>query len=67
MTVLKSQQRFKSKAHNVFTEEINTIAWSNNDDKRLQTFDKIRSYPYGANVGKVCKTELLNAMYKYNI
>ena len=33
---------------------------SNNDDKRLQTFDKIISYPYRASVGKVCKTELLS-------
>ena len=29
-----------------------------NDDKRLQTFDRMTSYPYGANAGKVCKTEL---------
>ena len=52
---LKSQQRFKSEAHNVFTEEINKIALSSNDDKRLETFDKITSYPYGANVGKYAK------------
>ena len=39
--ILKSQQRFKSKARNVFTEEINKIVLSNNDDKKLQTFDKI--------------------------
>ena len=57
--ILKSQQRFKSEAHNVYTEEINNIALSSNDDKRLQTFDRIISYPYGVSVGKVCKTELL--------
>ena len=57
--ILKSQQRFKSEAHNPYTEEINKIALSSNDDKRLQTFDKIISYPYTTNVGKVCKTELL--------
>ena len=34
----------------------------NSDDKRLKTFDKITSYPYGANVGQVCKTELRNAV-----
>ena len=33
---------------------------SSNDDKRLQTFDGIRSYPYGTIPGKVCKTELLS-------
>ena len=57
--ILKSQPRFKSEAHNVYTEEVNKIALSSNDDKRLQTFDRITSYPYGASVGKVCKTELL--------
>ena len=33
--VLKSQQRFKSERHDVYTEEINKIALSSNDDKRL--------------------------------
>ena len=58
--VLKSQQRFKSERHDVYTEEVNKIALSNNDDKRLQTFDTITTYPYGKSVGKVCKAELLN-------
>ena len=40
-------------------KEINKIALSRNDDKRLQTCDRIKSYPYGGNAGKVCKTELL--------
>ena len=31
-----------------------------NDDKRLQNFDKIISYPYRTSVGKVCKTDLLS-------
>ena len=48
--ILKSQQRFKSDCHNVYTEEINKIAPSNNDDKRLQTFAKITTSPYGTNV-----------------
>ena len=59
-TILKSQQRFKSELHNVYTEESTKIALSCNDDKRLQTFDRITSYPYGSNVGKVCKTETLS-------
>ena len=58
--ILKSQQRFKREAHNLYTEEINKIALSSNDDKRLQTFDKITSYPYGTSSGKVCKTGLLS-------
>ena len=57
---LKSQQRFKSEAHNVFTEEVNKIPLSSNDDKRLRTFDGVTSYPYRTSIGKVCKTELLS-------
>ena len=58
--VLKSQQRFKRDCHNVCTEQINKIALSNNDDKRLQTFDKITTYPYGTNVFKAFERELLS-------
>ena len=43
--ILKSQQRFKSDHHNVYTEQINKIVLSSNDDKRLQTFDKFTTYP----------------------
>ena len=39
--ILKSQQRFKSDHHKVYTEEVNKIALSSNDDKRLQTFNVI--------------------------
>ena len=45
--VLKSQQRFKSKGHDVYTENISKISLSSNDDKRLIAPDKITSYPYG--------------------
>ena len=45
--ILKSQQRFISKKHDVYTENINKIALSNNDDKRTVSSDKITSYPYG--------------------
>ena len=45
--VLKSQQRFKSKGHDVYTENINKIALSSNDDKRIVSPEKITSYPYG--------------------
>ena len=54
--ILKSQQRFKSDHHNVYTEEINKIALSSNDDKRLQTSDRIKTYPYGT---KACESEML--------
>ena len=45
--ILKSQQRFKSKGHDLYTENINKIALSSNDDKRLIAPDKITSFPYG--------------------
>ena len=45
--ILKSQQRFISKEHDVYTENINKIALSSNDDKRIVSSDKIASYPYG--------------------
>ena len=56
-TILKSQQRFKSDCHNVYTEQIYKIALSSNDDKRLQTFDKITIYPCGTNAVKLCESE----------
>ena len=37
--VYRSQQTFKSYNHDVYTEEVNKIALSANDDKRLQTYD----------------------------
>ena len=51
--IFKSQQRFISKKHDVYTENINKIALSNNDDKRIVSLDKITSYPYG------CKGEIV--------
>ena len=45
--ILKSQQRFISKTHDVYTENINKIALSNNDDKRIVSSNKISSYSYG--------------------
>ena len=39
--VLKSQRRFKSERHDVYNEEISKITLSSNDDKRLQTFERI--------------------------
>ena len=44
--VLKSQQRFNSENHEVYTENINKIALSCDDDKRIVTSDSITSYPY---------------------
>ena len=51
-----SQQRFKSNHHKLYTEEVNKIALSSDDD---QTFDSIETYPYVTNAVKVCESEMM--------
>ena len=59
--ILKLQQTFKSKQYCVYTEEVNKVALNSDDDKILQTFDRIRTYPYRKkNAFKVCKSEMLS-------
>ena len=55
--ILKAQQRLKRERHNVFTEEINKIALSSNDDKRMQSIDSIETYGYGTSKDLVSKKE----------
>ena len=59
-TILRSQLGFKSDHHNVYTEEVSKIALNSNDGKRLQTFDRVKTYPYGTNIFKVCESEMLS-------
>ena len=56
--ISKPEQRFKSDHHKIYTEKINKIALSSN--KRLQTSQWIKTYPYGTNAFKVCESEMLN-------
>ena len=56
--IIRSQQRFRSYNHKVYTEEVNKIALGSNDDKRIQTFGRGTTYPYGKNVFKVCENEM---------
>ena len=58
-TVYRSQERFRSYYHVMYTEEVNKIALSSNDDKRLQTSDRNPTYPCGTNAFKVCEREML--------
>ena len=58
--VLRSQQRFKSENHIVYTENINKIALSCNDDKRFVATDGIESYPYGYVLKKIKKLVISN-------
>ena len=57
--IIRSQQRFRSDHHRVYTEEVNKIALSSNDDKRLQTYDRITTYLYGTSAIKVCELDIL--------
>ena len=59
-TILKSQQRFESNYPNVYSKQINKAVLSSNDNKRLETFDKMTTYPYGTNAFKVCESEMLS-------
>ena len=64
-TILKSQLRFKSDHHNVYTEKVNKIALNRNDDKRLQIFDRVKTYPSGTNAFKICESEMLSKIFVY--
>ena len=50
---LKSQRKFRSEAHNVFTKKVNKIVLSANE--RMQTPDGVISYAYGAGPERVRK------------
>ena len=55
-SILKTQI-FKSERHNFFTEEINKIALSSNDDEIIQSIDLIEIYKYRACKDLICKKE----------
>ena len=62
--ILRSQQIFKSDYHEVYTEEVDKIALSSNDNKRLETYDGVTTCPYGTNAIKVCENEMENNILK---
>ena len=45
----------KQKKHDDFTEEMNKIALSSNQDKRIQSIHSIETYIYGTSKDLVCK------------
>ena len=55
--ILKVQQKIKSKKHNVFTEEVNKIALSANDDKKIQSLESIETNAYGTRKELLCEKE----------
>ena len=58
----KNFKRFKSERHNAFTEEINKIALSSNDDKTMQSIDSVETYPHGMSKNLILKKKKLNAL-----
>ena len=61
--ILKKQQAFRSNHHKLYTVEINKIALSSNNDKKVQKFNKITRYPRGTNEFKVCESEMVKKNY----
>ena len=55
--VIKTQQRFKSERHHVFTIEINKIAFISNVDKRMQSTESVETHAYGTKKDLVSKKE----------
>ena len=56
-SILKTRKRFKSERHNVFTEDINNIALSSNNDKITQSIDSIETYALGMRKDLVSEKE----------
>ena len=60
-----TQLQTEIEAHIVITEQINNSALSSNDDKRLQTFDRITSYSYSVNAGKAAELQFPEKMLEF--
>ena len=43
----------------MYTEEVNKIVLSSDDDKRLQRFNRITTYLNGTNAFKVCESKMM--------
>ena len=56
-TIRRTQQRFKSDYHNIYTQTVHKTALGNKDDKRIKSFDGIHIYPYGKNKDLINKLE----------
>ena len=56
-SIFKKQQRFESYYHDMYTEEINKVALSSNDNKRVQTFNRVTTFPHRTRDFKVSEDE----------
>ena len=59
-------QTLRSDHHRVYTEEVDKIALRSNDDERLQTFDKVTTFPYETPAVKVCESQMKMKMKMQN-
>ena len=57
--ILKSQERFKNEKNIIFTKQIDKIAFSSNDDKRMQSIDSIETNAYETNKDLVSQKEMI--------
>ena len=57
--ILKSQERFKNEKNIIFTKQINKIAFSSNDDKRMQSIDSTDTNAYETNKDLVSQKEMI--------
>ena len=55
--MLKTKQRSKSERYNAFTEEVNKIVLSSNNDKRMQSIDSVEAFAYGMSEDLVSEKE----------
>ena len=53
--ILKSEQRFRRNKRSIFTESVNKIVFSANDDEVIQSIDVIEIYAYGMSIDLLCK------------
>ena len=58
--IFKKQQRFKRYYHDMYAEEINRVALSSNYYKRVQTFNRVTTFPHRTSDFKMCEDEMLN-------
>ena len=56
-TIMEDEIRFKSDCRNIYTVKVNKVPLRNRDNKRLQDYDKVTTYPIGTNPYIVCKSE----------
>ena len=52
-----TQQRLKSDHHKIYTQNVRKITLNNKDDKRIQSFDGITTYPIGMDQDLIDKSE----------